>query len=592
MFFYYTCCLICGERSAGLPVLLESDPFTSVVTSMTGVLPTMTVNLGKRIDIDESVFGQRADLNQHLAHECFVALARHPHRELIADRTRQRRTMKSGFLLAISYMLSRRIADLSSKSRIGIIFPPGLGGYIANLAVMLAGKVPVNLNFTLGAASAEACMRKAEIDCLLTTRQVQQKMPLFPWPESGVVDLLDAMKALPKAKTLGLLGLIYLVPGQLLARWLKVPSQGGEREAGLLFTSGSSGEPKGVVLTHRNILSNCAQIDASGLLPRSEKIIANLPIFHSFGFTVTLWFPLLRGCEVVTLPSPLEVKRVAEAVEAEGATILVGTPTFFKPYLKRVAPEQLATLKYVVAGAEKTPEGFADAWEARFGGLYLEGYGLTETSPVVSVNLPSVPTGVPYPGDSGQGCRRGSVGRLLPGQAARILNPDTMEDMDVSLVGLLALKGANVFGGYLNEPERSAEVKLGDWFVTGDLARFDADGFLFIEGRLSRFSKIAGEMVPHGTVEEALIQAYDLLECEVPMLAVAGRPDAAKGEVLVLIAASELELELNDVRDKLIQAGFSNLWIPKVIKEVDHVPTLVTGKLDLRAVNSLAQSED
>ena len=240
----------------------------------------------------------------------------------------------------------------------------------------------------------------------------------------------------------------------------------------------------------------------------------------------------------------------------------------------------------MVAGAEKTPEGFADAWEARFGSLYLEGYGLTETSPVVSVNTPSIPKGVNYPGDSTEGSRRGSVGRMMPGHAARILDPNTMKDIEVTKVGLLMLKGPNIFRAYLGEPKRTAEVKQGEWFITGDLARFDEDGFLFIEGRLSRFSKIAGEMVPHGTVEDALIKAYSLFDVEQPMIAVAGRPDKAKGEALVLLAAMDLELE--DVREKLNGAGLANLWIPKEIKRVEVIPTLATGKLDLRQIQVLA----
>ena len=542
----------------------------------------------KQIDIGEAAFQKRPELESHLAYESFLSLAKKPGRELIVDRTMQRRGMKKGFLLAVSYMLSRRIRGWTSKPRVGILFPPGLGGYIANLAVVLAGKVPVNLNFTLGPASAEACLRKADIDCLLSTERVRQKISGFPWPESGVVDLVDEMKTLPKAKTLLLLAAIFVCPAKMLASLLKVPRQGGDAEAGLLFTSGSSGEPKGVALTHRNILGNCGQIDASGLLPQDEKLVANLPIFHSFGFTVTLWYPLLRGCGVVTLPSPLEIKKIAEAIKEESASILVGTPTFFKPYLKRVDPELLEPLRYVIAGAEKTPDGFADAWEARFGSTYLEGYGLTETSPVVSVNLPRVPEGVDYPGESTDGNRRGSVGRPMPGHAARILNPDTGEDLDVQSVGLLALKGPNIFNGYLDDAERTAEVKDGDWFITGDLARFDADGFLYIEGRLSRFSKIGGEMVPHGTIEEALNKAYDLLDEEVPLLAVAGRPDEAKGEALVLLTA--IDLEADDVRAKLSAAGLTNLWIPREIVRVDSIPILATGKLDLRGIQELVSA--
>ena len=538
------------------------------------------------IDLDEDAFQRRPELKSHLAYESFVSLASHPRKELIVDRSLQGRSMKSGFLLAVSFMLSRRMSDWTSQARVGILFPPGLGAYIANLAVVLAGKVPVNLNFTLGPSSAVACLQKAEVDCLLTSEQVQHKIPHFPWPESGIIDLVEEMKSMPKAKTLALLSWIHLCPAKLLAKILKVPAKGGELEAGLLFTSGSSGEPKGVVLSHRNILGNCSQIDATGLLPASEKVMANLPIFHSFGFTVTLWYPLLRGCTVITLASPLDVKKVADTIKAESATILIGTPTFLKPYMKHVEPEQLASLKYVVAGAEKTPNSFADAWEARFGSLYLEGYGLTETSPVVSINTPAIPKGVNYPGDSTEGSRRGSVGRMMPGHAARILNPDTMQDIEVTAVGLLLLKGPNIFRGYLGEPERTAEVMQGEWFITGDLARFDVDGFLFIEGRLSRFSKIAGEMVPHGTVEEALIQAYNLLDAERPIIAVTGRPDKAKGEALVLLAAMDLELE--DVREKLSAAGFANLWVPKEIKRVELIPTLATGKLDLRQIQALA----
>lgn len=539
-----------------------------------------------QIDLDEAGFQQRAELKGHLAFESFVALARKPGRELVVDCTMERRTMKGGFLLAISWGLSKRLKHWTEKKRVGIVFPPGLGGYIANLAVTLAGKVPVNLNFTLGSASIESCIRRADIDCLLTTRRVQQKMPGFPWPEAGVVDLVEEMKTLSKLATLAMLAAIYALPARLLAKALKVPRVGDRAEAGLLFTSGSSGEPKGVALTHRNILGNCAQIDYAGLLPASEKVVANLPIFHSFGFTVTLWYPLLRGCPVVTLPSPLEVKKIAEAIHAESASILIGTPTFFKPYLKRVAPEKLASLKYVIAGAEKTPEGFADAWEERFGSTYFEGYGLTETSPVVSVNLPAKPSGVSYPGASADGSRRGSVGRLFPGLAARILDPETREGLSREATGLLALKGPNIFEGYLEDPERTAEVKEGDWFVTGDLARFDADGFLYIEGRLSRFSKIAGEMVPHGTVEQALVEAYGLLDSESPMLAVAARPDEAKGEALVLLAAMDIEPE--DMREKLASIGLTNLWIPKEVRRVEAIPTLATGKLDLRGIQELA----
>ncbi|ADE54806.1 AMP-binding protein [Coraliomargarita akajimensis] len=538
------------------------------------------------LDIGEAEFQQRPELKSHLAWECFTALASKPGRVAITDRTLQRREMKSGFLLALAWMLSRKLQKATQQKRVGIVFPPGIGATVSNLAVVFAGKVPVNMNFTLGPASIEACFKRAEVDCILTAAAVQAKMPAFPWPESGVLDVVDALKSISKPRTLALVAATYVMPSRLLAKLLKVPANGDREEAGLLFTSGSSGEPKGVVLSHRNVLGNCLQIDTSGLLPSGEVLVANLPVFHSFGFTVTLWYPLLRNCGVVTLPSPLEVKKVADAIEAESATVLIGTPTFLKPYLKRVDAKQLETLRFVVGGAEKTPDGFAALWKERFGSEYLEGYGLTEMSPVVGCNLFDKPLSSDYPGDSEEGARAGSIGRLFPGQQARILNPDTMEPQPIDQAGLLALRGPNVFEGYLGEPERTAEVMRDGWFITGDLARIDADGFVFIEGRLSRFSKIGGEMVPHGTIEEALIEAFDLLDAERPMLAIGSRPDPAKGEALVLLSA--MPLELSAVRDALVEAGFANLWIPKEIVQVDAIPTLATGKLDLRGIRELS----
>ncbi|MGK0456027.1 MAG: acyl-[acyl-carrier-protein]-phospholipid O-acyltransferase [Zhongshania aliphaticivorans] len=541
-------------------------------------------------DSGQSEFQKRPELKSHLAWESFIALAKQPNRVLITDRTLKRREMKSGLLLTLAWIMSRKLSNWTDRSRVGIVFPPGIGACIANLAVVLAGKVPVNLNFTLGRVSAEACLRKAEIDCILTTERVQQKLADFPWPESGVIDIVEILKGISKLKIVALISAIKVLPAKLLAKLLKVPAVGGDAEAGLLFTSGSSGEPKGVILTHRNVLGNCLQIDGSQLLPEGEKVIASLPIFHSFGFTVTLWYPILRCVSVVTLPSPLEFKKIAEAIAAESASVLISTPTFLKPYIRRVAAEKLKTLKYVVAGAEKTPDGFAELWQRTFGSEYLEGYGLTETSPVVCANLPDkLIVSRSSKGSQTSGFRKGSVGRLFPGQMARILHPETMEVLPMTETGLLLLKGPNVFGGYLNDAERTAEVMQDDWFITGDLARFDEDGFLFIEGRLSRFSKIAGEMVPHGTVEQTLTEAFDLMDSEVPLLAIASRPDEAKGEALVLL--SVIDIDQSDVKAKLSAAGYSNLWVPKVIKRVEKIPTLATGKLDLRAIKALAASD-
>lgn len=549
----------------------------------------MSVSDPKILDLDYASFQEKPELQRHIASEAFCALAKRPGRELLVDCTAERRSMKAGFVLALSWAFSRRLKQLTNRQRVGIVFPPGIGGYLANLAVVFAGKVPVNLNFTLSPSTSEACLRRAGIDCVLSTQRVQVKVPEFPWSACQVVDVVDELKQLPKLKVLSLLLAVYWLPAKLLAGILKVPRVGGDQEAALLFTSGSSGEPKGVVLTHRNLLGNCLQIDSSGLLPSHEKLLANLPIFHSFGFTVSLWYPLLRGCGVVTVPSPLEVKKTAETIQAEAATVLLGTPTFYRAYFKYASPEQLKSLKYVVAGAEKTPDGFAERWESTFGSRYLEGYGLTETAPVTSVNLPRKPMGVDYPGDSDDGNRARSVGRLLPGMSARVVHPESGAELPLTETGLLLLRGPNIFSHYLDDPERSAEVKVDEWFMTGDLARLDADGFLYIEGRLSRFSKIGGEMVPHGTVEAVLNEAFGLEDAEFPLLAIGGRPDAAKGESLVLLAA--MPLELDAVREVLKSRGLPNLWVPKSIVRLNAIPLLATGKLDLKAIQEIASSD-
>ncbi len=536
------------------------------------------------IDFGEREFQEREELKGHLGFVCFRSLARHPGRIVVVDRTTGRKELSAGKILAISLALSRKWKESIPGRRVGIVFPPGIGGMITNLALVLIGKVPVNLNFTFGEASIRSCMKQAEIETVISAEAVRKKLPNFPWPED-VRDLLLELSTLSKAEIIGLLVAVWICPSGWLARRMQVPQVGGDEEAGLLFSSGSTGEPKGVALSHRNIIGNCRQIDGCHLLPSSETLLGCLPIFHSFGFITALWVPMIVGVKVVTVPSPLETKRIAKTIEEEKATVIFGTPTFYRPYFKRADPSQLRSLKFVVAGAEKTPAGFARKWEDHFGNRYLEGYGLTETSPVISINLPGLSrVKGPYLGRVGN--RTGSVGRIVQGIAARIVGPESGEILPITEVGILHVKGPNIFSGYLNNSELSAKVFQDGWFVTGDLARFDEEGFLFIEGRISRFSKIGGEMVPHGTIENHIITAFDLEESERPMVAVTGIADPAKGETLVLLSAIEISVAV--LRERLNWAGLPNLWIPRIIKEVDEIPCLATGKLDLKGVERLA----
>jgi len=541
------------------------------------------------LDLDSANFQARPEFAGHLAEALVHALKKRGARETVVDYSQDHPQRMSGDkLLAVSLALAQRLRREVPEPRVGIVLPPSRGGLIANYAVMLAGKTPVNLNFTIGKAALEHSIRKSGVKTTITDNLFREKitgrMPDLPWSER-VLNLPDEIAALPKLALLSWGLVVKFCSAEGIIRRAQVPREGGDREAGLLFTSGSSGEPKGVVLTHRNILGNCAQIDASGVLPAGETLLGNLPIFHSFGFTIILWYAIQRGLRIITVPSPLDVHKCLAAIKADKATVLLGTPTFFRPYLKRADTAELASVKFVVAGAEKTPAGFHEEWEKRFGSQYCEGYGLTETSPVVAVNLPA------QPGESKEAVakkkRLGSVGKLFPGSAARIVDPDTGADKGFNDVGMLYLKGVNIFPGYLDQPDKTAEAFNTGWFVTGDLAKLDEDGFLYIEGRLSRFSKIGGEMIPHGTVEAAVVEALGHKAGDALTVAISARPDPAKGEALVLLTTVDLNAE--ELRGKLSAAGLANLWIPRIIKKVPAIPVLGSGKLDLKKLKELAK---
>ncbi|HTB79514.1 MAG TPA: AMP-binding protein [Opitutaceae bacterium] len=537
------------------------------------------------LDLGAAAFDERPVLRRHLGREVVRQLAKRPNHVEIIDRTADRREVKTAQLFAAAAALSRRLRKTVPARRVGIVLPPGAGGAIANLAVVFAGKVPVNLNFTAGVAAIESSLQMAEIDTVITAEAMRARLPAFPWPER-TLDLRGEIAAAGgKRAIFPWFVAAWVLPGQWLASLLGLPRTGDREEAGLLFTSGSAGEPKGVVLTHRNLLANCAQISCLSILPRTGTMLACLPLFHSFGFTVMLWYPFLRGCRVVTVPSPLDTRKIIDAIKAERASVLVGAPTFLRPFLKKASREELASLNLVVSGAEKMPSELYEGFREKFGLEIMQGYGLTETAPVSNVNQPDPPVPTVTAGPQA-GQRLGSVGRMLPGMTARIVDPDTLAERPLTETGLLLLRGANIFCGYLGDEEKTRAALRDGWFVTGDLGRFDEEGFLHIEGRLSRFSKIGGEMVPHGTVEQKLVELFDLDQSEGPGVVVVGVPDAAKGEALVLLTTVELSLE--QVRDRLAGAGLPNLWIPRMVMRVEKIPVLGTGKLDLKGSKALA----
>ena len=560
-----------------------SVAFGEVLTPEQATVATVREKL---LALGESCYGHRPLLQRHLGEACIRGLKTGSSHTAVIDGM-DGSTLSRGMLLAAAIVLSKEVKRTIPGKRVGIVLPPSKGAVLANLAVLLAGKVPVSLNFTAGRDALLSAMKRAEIDTVITAKLVEKKMEQFPWPEKRV--RLDEVLP-PLKKRIGLWrGLVAVLPWFALTRLLGLPRAGGHEEAVLLFTSGSSGEPKGVVLSHRNILANISQFRLMVNLQPDDGVLASLPFFHSFGCTVTLWFPIIEGLRAITYPNPLDVAKNAELVQKYHCSMLLATPTFLRSYLRKVDKEQLASLRLTITGAEKLPRAIADAFEEKFGKQVFEGYGLTETAPVLSCNLPDVSLN-----DAGHtvqhAYRPGSVGKLAPGIAAEIRDPETGAKLGLHDTGMLWVRGANIFEGYLGQPEQTADVLHDGWFRTGDLGRFDEDGFLFIEGRLSRFSKIAGEMVPHETVEAKITEAMGLPVTGERLFFVVGVPDETKGEALVLLTTQDVTQ--SDLRAKLTGLGVPNLWVPRTIKKVEALPHLGSGKLDLKGCKDLAMAKD
>ncbi len=503
------------------------------------------------MDLGAQAFEERPVLSRHLGREVIRSLARRPGSVCVVDRTSGSRSITAAQLIAVSAVLGRRLRSSVSEKRIGVVLPPGGGALMANLSILCAGKVPVNLNFTAGRAAVESSLAVSGIRTVVTAGAFKGEDPWISLARIEPGPLTELSEAGGKRAIIPWLLAAWILPNQWVAGLMGLPKAGDREEAALLFTSGSSGEPKGVVLTHRNILANCAQISSLSILPPTATMLGCLPQFHSFGFTATCWYPILRGCRLVTIPSPLDTKKMIDAIREEQVSVLVAAPTFVRPLLKKAQPSDLCSLDLVVTGAEKLSDELRNRFSERFHVEILEGYGLTETSPVSNLNQPD-------PGSVGDAepqvaRKKGTVGRLLPGMSARIVDPDTGRELDLTEEGMLWLRGPNIFAGYLNDPERSRAVLRDGWLVTGDVGRFDEEGFLTIAGRLSRFSKIAGEMVPHGTVEQKIVEAFDLDQTDEIKVVVVGIADDAKGEALALLSTVEITAE--QVRQKLAGAG-------------------------------------
>lgn len=513
-----------------------------------------------------------------LLHGAFIRRAKRSWRRFaMADSTGQKLTY--GRTLVGALLLGRRIAARAGTDEmVGVLLPASVGGALTNIAVLTAGKIPVNLNFTAGPEAMEGAIAQCAIRTIVTSKRFLQKASIEPTP--AMVFLEDLAKEIGTVEKLTTLAQTWLTPASWLTRRAGSEGRTSESLATIIFSSGSTGVPKGVMISHANILANADSLAQLFPMTREDCFIGVLPFFHSFGLTGTLWFPLLQGCGVAYHPNPMDAKTVGELSATYRGSMLISTPTFCQSYLRRCTKEQFSSLKYAIVGAEKLREPLARAFHEHFGVHLLEGYGCTEMSPVVAVNRPNVQYG-----DKLQvGTKPGSVGHPIPGVAAKVVDQVTGEGPIIDREGLLLVTGANVMQGYLGQPARTAEVIRDGWYVTGDIAKIDEDGFIFITDRLSRFSKIAGEMVPHIKIEDTINAILGEAGS-----AVTSVPDATRGERLVAFYV-QADMAPEDLWERLSQTELPKLWLPRrdSLVPIEVIPTLGTGKVDLRRLRQLA----
>jgi acyl-[acyl-carrier-protein]-phospholipid O-acyltransferase / long-chain-fatty-acid--[acyl-carrier-protein] ligase len=477
--------------------------------------------------------------------------------------------------LALAKYLEEECKD---QKMVGIILPASVGGALCNIAVTLLGKIPVNLNFTSSRDAFNHSINQCEIKTCLSSRVFISKLKDFKVPE-GTIFLEDIMTIVKRSIGFTDLMKAMFFPAKMLIKGKKIQA---DDIATVIFSSGTTGKPKGVMLSHHNIISNIESFRMIFNTSPKDNVCGSLPFFHSFGYTVTIWFPLLSGFSASYHPNPLDGAMIAKVVRENKSNILLATPTFLLSYIRKAKVEDFKTLKYAVTGAEKLRQKVAEKFNEKFGIIPLEGYGTTELSPVVSFNFPDVE----IDGVHQVGIKIDSVGHPNPGVTVKVLDPDTGERLPPGESGLLFVKGPNVMLGYLGEPEKTAEVIKDGWYNTGDIAVLDEDGFITITDRLSRFSKIGGEMIPHLAIEEKLLTEINKLE---KVIAVTSLPDEKKGEKLIVLFTKEA-----GGKEKLIniikKSDLPNLWKPRKENffEVEEIPLLGTGKINLKGLKILA----
>jgi len=510
--------------------------------------------------------------------QTFVKVARRNWKRLCMTDTTGKKLTYGQALIAVILLAERCRSILKNQQNIGILMPPSVGGAIANVAMGLLRKTAVNLNYTVAQSDRQTAIDECGIRTVITSRAFLEKLDL-PAEDPKYVFLEDLTAGITRRDKRNAVLKAILIPARWMGGFRKVDP---DQTAAILYSSGSSTRPKGVMLSQHNLLSNMEAVRMIFKFDRTVRLCGILPFFHSFGLNTAMWLPILSEVSVHFVPNPLDGRLVGQTVSQYQCTMLFGTPTFLLTYLRRCEREDFRSIQHFIVGAEKMKQSLADSFENYFGIRPLEGYGATELSPLVSVNVPDVE----IDGCRQQGTQAGSVGRPIPGLATRVIDPDTGQPVEPGRQGVLWVKGASVMKGYLNAPDKTAEVIQDGWYNTGDIVTIDDEGFITITDRLGRFSKIGGEMISHTAIEEVCQKELQIQDRAV---AVTSIPDEKKGEQIVVLYVQSM-VDGQHLWDILCRSDLPNLAKPRRdnLIAVDSIPTLGSGKLDIRKIRTIA----
>ncbi len=493
------------------------------------------------------------------------------------------RAVKNIAMLIKSLIISRRVRQLDKYTQsdiIGVLLPNCTNLVAVLFGILYADKTPAVLNYSSGEETLRKVIDRAGIKVILTSRKFIDKLNIKETPD--MIFLEDVAKEITKGEKRKVMLDTFLLPSSWLIR--KYSPENFKDLNGLLvvlFSSGSTGVPKGVMLTHRNINSNIQSFGRAIKWTTDDVLLGNLPLFHAFGFCVCFAFPAVEGVHVSYILNPLDAQLVCNCVEKDKCTIMVATPTFLQNYMRKYKEGQFKSLRLVITGAEKLRSDIADKFKELTGLEVIEGFGCTELSPIVCINLsPSIfHLGKEYG-------KKGSIGAPMPGIHVKIVVPDTLEELPPNTPGLMLVKGGLVMKGYWKDEENTRKAMKDGYYITGDIVSMDEMGYLTITGRLSRFSKIAGEMVPHEMVEMAINEE---LKAENRVIAVTACEDSKRGERIIVFYSID-NLDAASIVEKLRERNLPNLWIPKAddFIKIDAIPLLGSGKVDLQTLKKEA----